>query len=118
MKPPSPAVVLLPTVDEVSSGNLPTKDERQGLTDLSMTMDLMSSEAPLKMLSMSTGGLGKDTASLLEERTPPTAEGLWRAFLQGSHHPPHRMDTLGRQVTPDTQLFPAVSPPYTGVSHL
>nr|XP_045610108.1 segmentation protein even-skipped-like [Procambarus clarkii] len=79
-----------------------------------MTMDLMSSEAPLKMLSMGGGGLGKDTtASLLEERSP---EGLWRAFLQGSHHhhhhhhhptppPPtttHRMDTIDRPVTPDS----------------
>lgn len=67
-------------------------------------MDLMSSEAPLKMLSLGTGGLAKDTAALLEERTPTTPEGLWRAFLQGSHHhlhhpPPtaaaHRMDSLG-----------------------
>lgn len=70
-------------------------------------MDLMSGEAPLKMLSLGTAGLGKDTAALLEERTPTTPEGLWRAFLQGSHHhhhhlhhaPPtsaaHRMDSLG-----------------------
>ncbi|MPC75166.1 hypothetical protein E2C01_069550 [Portunus trituberculatus] len=72
-------------------------------------MDLMSSEAPLKMLSLGSGGLTKDTAALLEERTPTTPEGLWRAFLQGSHHhhhhhlhhpPPtsvaHRMDPIGK----------------------
>lgn len=66
------------------------------------TMDLMSSDAPLKMLSMSTGGLSKETTTLLEERTPTTPEGLWRAFLQGSHHAPApttpRMDIIGRSM--------------------
>ncbi|XP_042221112.1 formin-like protein 5, partial [Homarus americanus] len=79
-----------------------------------MTMDLMSSEAPLKMLSMSTGGLGKDTASLLEERTPTTPEGLWRAFLQGSHHHPppttQRLDALDRPLSPESP-GPALVPP-------
>ncbi|KAG7169556.1 hypothetical protein Hamer_G020868, partial [Homarus americanus] len=83
-------------------------------TDFNMTMDLMSSEAPLKMLSMSTGGLGKDTASLLEERTPTTPEGLWRAFLQGSHHHPppttQRLDALDRPLSPESP-GPALVPP-------
>ncbi|XP_068242889.1 segmentation protein even-skipped-like [Palaemon carinicauda] len=56
-----------------------------------MRMELMSSEAPLKMLSLSSSdnALGKDPTSLLEERQPTTPEGLWRAFLQGSHHHHH-----------------------------
>ncbi|XP_037789997.1 uncharacterized protein LOC119585407 [Penaeus monodon] len=70
------------------------------------TMDLMSSDAPLKMLSMTTGGLSKETTTLLEERTPTTPEGLWRAFLQGSHHAPApttpRMDIIDRPGSPES----------------